>query len=88
MVETLPSNAEAVGPFPGQGGKIPLPRGQKKKKKTTQIMKQKQYCNILIKSLKMVHIKNLSHVFYQNFEKHTETLMVNDYLNCKRVSLF
>ena len=39
----------------------------------------------------MVHIKkkkNLSHVFYQNFEKHTETLMINDYLNCKRVSLF
>ena len=34
------------------------------------------------------HIKNLSHVFYQNFEKHTETLMINDYLNCKRVSLF
>ena len=61
---------------------------KKKKQKNTQNMKQKQYCNILIKSLKMVHIKNLSHVFYQNFEKHTETLMVNDYLNCKRVSLF
>ena len=32
VFETLPSNAEAVGPFAGQEGKIPLPRGQKKKK--------------------------------------------------------
>ena len=37
----------------------------------------------------MVHIKkNLSHVFYQNFEKHTEKLMINNYMNCKTVSFF
>ena len=56
----LPSSAGSVGSIPGGGSKIPhasQPKlwGIKQK----QNIKQKQYCNKFIKTLKMVHIKKI-----------------------------
>ena len=49
---TLPFNAGGSGSISGQGAKISCATWPKK-----QSIKQKQYCNKLIKTLKMVHVK-------------------------------
>ena len=53
VVKTLPSNAGGAGSVPGWGDEIPHALCSQ-----NQNIKQKQYYNKLIKTLKMVHIKN------------------------------
>ena len=53
-VMTSPSNAGSVGLIPGQEGKIPHVSKPKK-----QDIKQKQYGNKFLKTLKTVHIKKI-----------------------------
>ena len=47
MVKTLPFNAGDAGSIPGLGARVHMPNGQKNEN-----MKQKQYCNKTIKTLK------------------------------------
>ena len=52
MVKNSPSNAGGAGSMPGWEARILHPSGPK-----NQIIKRKQYCNKVIKTLKIVHIK-------------------------------
>ena len=54
MVRTSPSSARGEGLIPSQGPTIPHALQPK-----NQNIKQKQYCNKFIKTLKMVHIKKI-----------------------------
>ena len=57
MVKTSPSNAGDGGSIPGWGSKIPHALWPKKKKKKTQNIKQKQYCNKFSKNFENVLYK-------------------------------
>ena len=52
MVNTLTSSAEGMGSIPG--GRAKRPHTSQSKNQNT---KQKQYCNKLSKTFKMIHIK-------------------------------
>ena len=54
VVKTLPSNAADTGSAPSPGAKIPHASQSKK-----QNIRQKQYCNNSIKTLKVAHIKEV-----------------------------
>ena len=59
VVKTSPSNARGVGSIPNWGAKTPHAL-----QPTNQNMKQKPYCNKLIKTLRMVHIKKKKKNFF------------------------
>ena len=71
VVKTLPSNAADTGSTPSLGAKIPHASQSKK-----QNIRQKQYCNNSIKTLKVAHIKEVLISISLKIQKSLQNLLL------------